>query len=127
MSDNQTQQIADDLVGSALSLGAFNISTDLNTKLSLLQKINKEYSSLYKKLESGKISSEGLDAATPIAKEKLSSEIERRSDFGFDADESDKLAKTSPSKVDQIVGSLKQRKTAEITVSIVFREQEDKQ
>jgi hypothetical protein len=97
---------------------------DLNTKLSLLQKVNKEYGSLYNKLESGKISIAGLDAAVSLAKEKLPSEIERRSDFDFDADESDKLAKTSPSRVDQIVDYLKQKKVAQVNVSIVFREQE---
>jgi len=97
---------------------------DLNTKLSLLQKVNKEYGSLFNKLESGKISIAGLDAAVPSAKEKLPSEIERRSDFDFDVDESDKLAKTSPSRVDQIVNFLKEKKVAQVNVSIAFREQE---
>ena len=124
MSDDLIRHIVDDLVGCALSLSAFHITLDLNTKLSLLQKVNKEYGSLYRKLESGKISIAGLDTAVPIAKEKLTSEIERRSDFDFDEDESDKLAKTSPSRVDQIVNYLKQKKTAQVNVSIVFREQE---
>ena len=122
MSDELIRRIVDDLVGSALSLSAFHITMDLNTKLSLLQKVNKEYGSLYNKLESGKISIAGLDAAVPIAKEKLPSEIERRSDFNFDADESDKLAKTSRSSVDQIVNYLKQNKAVQVNVSIVFRE-----
>ena len=124
MSDDLIRHIVDDLVGCALSLSAFHITLDLNTKLSLLQKVNKEYGSLYRKLESGKISIAGLDTAVPIAKEKLTSEIERRSDFDFDEDESDKLAKTTPSRVDQIVNYLKQKKTAQVNVSIVFREQE---
>ena len=124
MSDDLIRHIVDDLVGCALSLSAFHITLDLNTKLSLLQKVNKEYGSLYRKLESGKISIAGLDTAVPIAKEKLTSEIERRSDFDFDEDESDKLAKTSPSRVDQIVGYLKQKKAAQVNVSIVFREKE---
>ena len=63
-------------------------------------------------------------AAVPIAKEKLASEIERRSDFNFDTDESDKLAKSSPSRVNQIVNFLKEKKAAQVNVSIVFREQE---
>jgi hypothetical protein len=124
MSDELIRHIVDDLVGCALSLSAFHITSDLNTKLSLLQKVNKEYGSLYNKLESGNISIAGLDAAVPIVKEKLPSEIERRSDFNFDADESDKLAKTSPSRVDQIVNYLKEKKAAQVNVSIVFREQD---
>ena len=124
MSDELIRHIVDDLVGCALDLSAFHITLDLNTKLSLLQKVNKEYGSLFNKLESGKISISGLDVAVPIAKEKLPSEIERRSDFNLDADESDKLAKTSPSRVDQIVNYLKQKKVAQVNVSIVFREQE---
>lgn len=124
MSDELTRQIVDDLVGCALSLSAFHIASDLNTKLSLLQKVNKEYGSLFNKLESGQITIAGLDTAIPIAKEKLPSEIERRSDFDFDVDESDKLAKTSPSRVDQIVGYLKQKKVAQVNVSIVFRDKE---
>lgn len=103
-------------------MSAFHIASDLNTKLSLLQKVNKEYGSLFNKLESGQITIAGLDTATPIAKEKLPSEIERRSDLDFDVDESDKLAKTSPSRVDQIVGYLKQNKVAQVNVSIVFRD-----
>jgi hypothetical protein len=124
MSDELTQHIVDDLVGCALSLSAFHITPDLNTKLSLLQKVNKEYGSLFSKLESGRISVAGLDAAAPIAKEKLASEIERRSDFNFDADETDKLVKASPSRVNQIVNYLKEKKAVQVTVSIVFREQE---
>lgn len=124
MSDELTRNIVDDLVGCALSLSAFHITPDLNTKLSLLQKVNKEYGSLFSKLESGKISVAGLDAAVPIAKEKLTSEIERRSDFNFDADEVDKLAKASPSRVNQIVNYLKEKKAVQVNVSIVFREQE---
>jgi hypothetical protein len=124
MSDELTQHIVDDLVGCALSLSAFHITPDLNTKLSLLQKVNKEYGSLFSKLESGRISVAGLDAAVPISKEKLASEIERRSDFNFDADETDKLAKASPSRVNQIVNYLKEKKAVQVNVSIVFREQE---
>jgi hypothetical protein len=124
MSDEQIQHIVDDLVGCALSLSAFHITMDLNTKLSLLQKVNKEYSALYNKLESGNISIAGLDQAIPSAKEKLPSEIERRSDFDFDVDETDKLVKTSPSRVDQIVNHLKQKKVAQVNVSIIFRDKE---
>jgi hypothetical protein len=124
MSDEQIQHIVDDLVGCALSLSAFHITMDLNTKLSLLQKVNKEYSALYNKLESGNISIAGLDQAIPSAKEKLPSEIERRSDFDFDVDETDKLVKTSLSRVDQVVNHLKQMKVAQVNVSIIFRDKE---
>ena len=124
MSDDQIQHIVDDLVGCALSLSAFHITMDLNTKLSLLQKVNKEYSALYNKLESGNISIAGLDQAIPPAKEKLLSEIERRSDFDFDVDETEKLVKASPSRVDQVVNHLKQKKVAQVNVSIIFRDKE---
>ena len=124
MSDELIRNIVDDLVGCALSLSAFQITLDLNTKLSLLQRVNKDYSALYNKLQSGRISIAGLDAAVSVVKEKLTSEIERRGDLGFDADEFDKLAKASPSKVDQIVNYLKENKVAQVNVSIIFREKE---
>jgi hypothetical protein len=63
-----------------------------------------------------------LDVAGPIAKEKLPSEIERRSDFNLDADESHKLVKTSPPRVDQVVNNLKMKKNVQVNVSLVFRE-----
>jgi len=124
MSEEPKQEVVDDLVGCALSYSAFNIVKDLNTKLSLLQQVNKKYGALSNKLRSGNISDADLDVAVPAAKEKLSSEIERKDDLDLDSDESKKLALISSSKVDQLVNFLKQKRNVQIDLSIVFKEPE---
>ncbi len=124
MSQQPKNDVIDDLVGSALSLSAFYITKDLNTQLSLLQAVNKDYKSLLNKLESGNISITDLDVAAPVAKEKLPSEIERRTDYDFDVDQSEKLARTCSSKVDQLVNFLKQKRNIEINISLSFKEPE---
>ena len=124
MPEEPKQEVVDDLVGCALSYSAFNIVKDLNTKLSLLQQVNKKYGALSNKLRSGNISDADLDVAVPAAKEKLSSEIERKDDLDLDSDESKKLALISSSKVDQLVNFLKQKRNVQIDLSIVFKEPE---
>ncbi|MCW4033114.1 MAG: hypothetical protein NWF08_06945 [Candidatus Bathyarchaeota archaeon] len=124
MPEEPKQEVIDDLVGCALSYSAFNIVKDLNTKLSLLQQVNKKYGAISNKLRSGNISDADLDAAVPAAKEKLSSEIERKDDLDLDSDESKKLALISSSKVDQLVNFLKQKRNVQIDMSIVFKEPE---
>lgn len=122
MSEKAKEDVVDDLVGCALSLSAFPIIKDLNTKLSLLQAVNKEYHALANKLESGNISDADLNIAAPVAKEKLPSKIERRTDL--DLDKSKKLAQTCPSKVDELVNFLKQKRILEINMSLNFKEPE---
>jgi hypothetical protein len=124
MPEEPKQEVIDGLVGCALSYSAFNIVKDLNTKLSLLQQVNKKYGAISNKLRSGNISDADLDAAVPAAKEKLSSEIERKDDLDLDSDESKKLALISSSKVDQLVNFLKQKRNVQIDMSIVFKEPE---
>lgn len=124
MPEEPKQEVIDDLVGCALSYSAFNIVKDLNTKLSLLQQVNKKYGAISNRLRSGNISDADLDAAVPAAKEKLSSEIERKDDLDLDSDESKKLALISSSKVDQLVNFLKQKRNVQIDMSIVFKEPE---
>jgi hypothetical protein len=124
MPEEPKQEVIDDLVGCALSYSAFNIVKDLNTKLSLLQQVNKKYGAISNKLRSGNISDADLDAAVPAAKEKLSSEIERKDDLDLDSEESKKLALISSSKVDQLVNFLKQKRNVQIDMSIVFKEPE---
>jgi hypothetical protein len=114
--------VVDNLVGCSVSLGAFSLVTDLNTKLALLQQINKEYNALVNKLDSGNISTNDLDIAAPAAKEKVPAECQRRDDFGLHSEAGEKLRKMSPSKVDQIINFLKQNRTLEITTSIAFKE-----
>ena len=124
MPEGPQQEVIDGLVGCALSYSAFNIVKDLNTKLSLLQQVNKKYGALSNKLMSGNISDTDLDAAVPAAKEKLSSEIERKDDLDLDSDESKRLTQISASKVDQLVNFLKQKRKVQIDVSLVFKEPE---
>jgi len=96
--------------------------TDLNRKLALLQQINKEYGALINKLESENISTNDLDIAAPVAKEKVSSEVQRREAFGLDAEAAERLRKMCPSKVDQIINFLKQKRELEIITSFSFKE-----
>jgi len=124
MSEKVKEDVVDDLVGCALSVSAFPIVKDLNTKLSLLQAVNKEYHALANKLESGNISDADLNIAAPVAKEKLPSKIERRTDLDLDLDKSKKLAHTSPSKIDELVNYLKQKRILEINTSLNFKEPE---
>lgn len=122
MPEEAIGHVVDNLVGSAISLSAYNMVTDLNTKLALLQQINKEYNALVHKLESGNISQQDLDVAAPVAKEKASSEIHRRDDFGLHSEASEKLVKSAPSRVDQIINFLKQNRTLEIHATLSFKE-----
>jgi hypothetical protein len=122
MSKEAKEHVVENLVGCAVSLSAFYIVTDLNTKLALLQQINKEYNALAHKLENSNISENDLDLAAPVAKEKLPSELKRRDDFGLNSEDTEKLSKTGPSKVDQIINFLKQKRTMEIIVSLTFKE-----
>ncbi|MFW9832258.1 MAG: hypothetical protein ACFFD8_10840 [Candidatus Thorarchaeota archaeon] len=124
MSEEAIQHVVDNLMGCAVSLSAYNLVRDLNTKLALLQQINKEYNALVNKLESESIKEHDLDAASPIAKEKLPAAIQRRDDFGLNPEEMEKLSKMSPSRVDQIIEFLKQKRTIEILASLSFKEPE---
>lgn len=125
MSGEPIPHVVDNLVGCALSLCAFHVVEDLNTRLALLQQINKEYSALSNKLESRNISTNDLDIAAVAAKGKLPSEIDRRDDFELSKDASEKLSQTCPSKVDQLVNFLKQKRIVQINVSLSFKEPED--
>jgi hypothetical protein len=122
MPEEAIDHVVDNLVGCAVSLSAYNLVTDLNTKLALLQQINKEYNALVHKLESGNISQHDLDVAAPVTKEKVSSEIRRRDDFGLHSEAAEKLVKSTPSKVDQIINFLKQNRNLEIQATLSFKE-----
>lgn len=122
MPEEAIDHVVDNLVGCAVSLSAYPLVTDLNTKLALIQQINKEYNALVNKLESKSISQQDLDVAVPVAKEKVVSEIQRRDDFGLHGEASEKLVKSTPSKVDQIINFLKQNRKLEILASISFKE-----
>ena len=124
MSEKAKEDVVDDLVGCALSLSAFPIVKDLNTKLSLLQAVNKEYNALSNKLASGNISDADLNTAVPVVKEKLPSKIERRTDLDLDFEKSKTLAQTGPLKVDELVNYLKQKRVLEINMSLNFKEPE---
>ena len=122
MSADPKDHVVDNLMGCAASLCAFNMVTDLNRKLALLQQINKEYGALVNKLESENISVSDLDIAAPVAKEKVSTEIQRREAFGLDTEAAERLQKMCPSKVDQIINFLKQKRALEIITSFSFKE-----
>lgn len=122
MPEEAIDHVVDNLVHCAISLSAYNMVTDLNIKLSLIQQINKEYNALANKLESGNISQQDLDVAAPVAKEKVSPEIRRRDDFGLHAEATDKLAKSAPSRVDQIINFLKQNRKLEVLATLSFKE-----
>lgn len=122
MPEEAIEHVVDNLVGCAVSLSAFNLVKDLNTKLALLQQINKEYNALVNKLESESIKEHDLDAAALVAKEKLPVEIQRRGDIGLNPEEVENLNKMSPSRVDQVIGFLKQKRTIEILTSFSFKE-----
>lgn len=122
MSDEAKDHVVDNLLGCTLSITAFNMVTDLNRKLAFLQQMNKEYNALAHKLEDGSISTSDLDTAGPVAKEKIPSEMQRRDDFGLDAEAAERLRKMSPSKVDQIINFLKEKRTLEILTTFSFKE-----
>jgi hypothetical protein len=122
MSADPKDHVVDNLMGCAASLCAYNLVTDLNRKLALLQQINKEYGALTHKLESESISLNDLDIAAPVAKEKVASEVHRRDDFGLDAEAAERLHKMCPSKVDQVINFLKQKRNLEIMMSFSFKE-----
>ena len=125
MPEEAIDHVVDNLVGAAISLSAYNLVSDLNIKLSLIQQINKEYNALVNKLESKNISQHDLDVSSPVAKETVSSEIRRRDDFGLHAEASEKLAKSAPSRVDQIITFLRQYRILEIHASLSFKEPAD--
>ncbi len=122
MSADPKDHVVDNLMGCAASLCAYSLVSDLNKKLALLQQINKEYGALTNKLESENITLNDLDIAAPVAKEKVASEIQRRDDFGLDAEAAERLRKMCPSKVDQIINFLKQNREFEIVMSFSFKE-----
>ena len=122
MSADPKDHVVDNLMGCAASLCAYSLVTDLNSKLALLQQINKEYGALTNKLESGNISTNDLDIAAPVAKEKVASEIQRREAFGLDTEAAERLRKMCPSKVDQIINFLQQKRTLDIIMSFSFKE-----
>lgn len=122
MSVEPKDHVVDNLMGCAASLCAYNMVTDLNRKLALLQQINKEYGALTNKLESESITLTDLDIAAPVAKENVSSEVQRREAFGLDAEAAERLLKMCPSKIDQIINFLKQKRVLEITSSFSFKE-----
>ncbi len=122
MSGDPKDHVVDNLMGCAASLCAYNLVTDLNRKLALLQQINKEYGALTNKLESESISMTDLDIAAPVAKEKVSGEIQRREAFGLDAEAAERLRKMCPSKVDQLINFLQQKRVLEIIMSFSFKE-----
>ncbi|MFX1341212.1 MAG: hypothetical protein ACFFAL_00815 [Promethearchaeota archaeon] len=122
MSGDPKDHVVDNLMGCVASLCAFNLVTDLNRKLALLQQINKEYGALINKLDSENITLTDLDIAAPVAKEKVSSEVQRREAFGLDAEAAERLQKMCPSKVDQIITFLKQKRVLEIITSFSFKE-----
>ena len=122
MSKEPKEHVVDNLVSCGVSFCAFNMVKDLNTKLALLQQINKEYNALAHKLEDGNITINDLDVAAPAAKERLPSEIHRRDDFGLDSEAAERLEKMCPSKVEQITNFLKQKRVLEIFTSLSFKE-----
>ena len=122
MSADPKDHVVDNLMGCAASLCAYNMVTDLNRKLALLQQINKEYGALTNKLDSESISLNDLDVAAPVAKEKVTAEIQRRDAFGLDAEAAERLQKMCPSKVDQVINFLKQKRNLEIIMSFSFKE-----
>lgn len=121
MPEEAKDHVVDNLVHCAVCLSAYNLVTDLNIKLSCIQRINKEYNALVNKLESKNISPQDLDVAGPIAKEKVGAET-RRDDFGLHTEEAEKLEKSAPSRVDQIINFLKQNRTLVIQASLSFKE-----
>jgi len=125
MPEEAIDHVVDNLVGAAISLSAYNLVSDLNIKLSLIQQINKEYNALVNKLESENISQNDLDVSSPVAKETVSYEIRRRDDFRLHAEVSEILVKSAPSRVDQIVNFLKQNRILEIHASLLFKEPAD--
>ena len=112
--------VINNLLNCALSYGAFPLADDVNVKLSVLQQIDKEYSSLQNKLKSNEIGVADLEAAVPEVKRKLPAEIDRRQDFNLNIDSLKKLQQSGPGKVDQIVTFLKQKRKLEIKTSLVF-------
>jgi spore coat polysaccharide biosynthesis protein SpsF (cytidylyltransferase family) len=125
MPEQAIDHVVDNLVSCAISLSAYNMVTDLNIKLSLIQQINKEYNALANKLINENISQHDLDVAAPVAKEKVTSEIQRRDDFGLHSEAMGKLAKSAPSRVDQIINFLKQNRNLEIHATLSFKEPTD--
>jgi spore coat polysaccharide biosynthesis protein SpsF (cytidylyltransferase family) len=125
MPEQAIDHVVDNLVSCAISLSAYNMVTDLNIKLSLIQQINKEYNALANKLINENISQHDLDVAAPVAKEKVTSEIQRRDDFGLHSEAMEKLAKSAPSRVDQIINFLKQNRNLEIHATLSFKEPTD--
>ena len=120
MSKEALPNVVSNLLNCALSLGVYDLADELNIRLSILQQIDKEYSSLMNKLDSKEISPADLDNAIPVTKAKVPVEIERRQAFNLDVDATKKLQKIGPNKVDQLVTFLKQKRTLQIKTSLVF-------
>jgi len=121
MPEEVKSHVVENLVHCAVCLTAYNLVSDLNIKLSCIQRINKEYNTLVNKLESENITLRDLEIAVPVAKERVAVEI-RRDDFGLDDESAEKLEKSAPSRVDQIINFLKQKRRLEISASLSFKE-----
>jgi hypothetical protein len=121
MPEEAIDHVVDNLVHCAVCLTAYSLVTDLNIKLSCIQRINKEYNALINKIESENISHHDLDVAGPVAKEKVAAEI-RRDDFGLHTEAAEKLEKSAPSRVDQIINFLKQNRSLVISATMSFKE-----
>lgn len=104
----------------AISMSAFDTERDLNMRLSHLQQINKEYTSLVNKLGSESISISDVELAAPVAKEGLGDEIQRRGDLQLDETGREQLNQSSKGKVGQILNFLQQERTMEININLTF-------
>ena len=124
MAERADTTIVNDLMKCAISMNAFNTEQDLNLKLSHLQQINKEYSSLFNRLGSEDISIDDLEVAAPQAKDGLANEVQRRSDLRLDDMGIEQLVQSSKNKVDQILNYLRQGRSIEININLNFNRPE---
>jgi hypothetical protein len=120
MAEKVDQTLVNDLMKCAISMSAFDTEHDLNMKLSHLQQINKEYTSLVNKLGSESISISDVELAAPVAKEGLGDEIQRRGDLQLDETGREQLNQSSKGKVGQILNFLQQERTMEININLTF-------
>lgn len=120
MAEKVDQTLVNDLMKCAISMSAFDTERDLNMRLSHLQQINKEYTSLVNKLGSESISISDVELAAPVAKEGLGDEIQRRGDLQLDETGREQLNQSSKGKVGQILNFLQQERTMEININLTF-------
>jgi hypothetical protein len=124
MAEEVDQTLVNNLMICAISMSAFDTEHGLNIKLSHLQQINKEYTSLFNRLGSESISISEVELAAPVAKDGLGDEIQRRSDLQLDETGEEQLVQSSKGKVDQILNFLRQERTMHINISIDFKKPE---